>query len=642
MGKEDSMIVSRVRQPGGYGLILALAAVGLLAAGAVGWIWYTNLGRHIVNAPKTDPRELIPGMLEINRAGELLTEVPAGQESSPESLKAIEESQTLAEQGLAKVDPKGPLAAKARMVRGTALRRLGRHAESLGVIEEALRLCPPAESEVVTQIRIERALTLTALGKWEQGVPELEAVEAEAEAAAEAANAPAVNGHRARLAQAKLYDTVGRPGLTRGVYERISERHAGPEKYWQKEANSKLEALLRNLSPEPREKAPPENAKAKPGPAPAAGKEPTVWTAAGGPYLIEKTFAVPAGATLEIGPGTRVVAAEGAKIEVRGRLIAKGGDGDARILFVPLTGRMDAYSWDGIEFAGGAPNAGSALAGCRIESARTGVAVTDGSPTLENCEITRCGRAAVSVRKGSPRLANCRLEGNLGMGVEVRGKDAKPELTGCTLSGNRLEGLLAADGAAPALTDATVSGNRGDGLAYSAAAGGRLAGKSVVEGNALNGLRIDNKCAPAVEGATVRRNGRNGLAVHQGRPVIRGATVAENKAAGLVYDFDAAGVLEGCTITGNAGGGIVLKGGAGAVQVRKNRVTGHKVGILVAGDSRPVLDGNDLSGNAEAALANDTGHTLDAPNHYWGAADEAAVRKLIRGTVNIDGFRKEP
>lgn len=71
----------------------------------------------------------------------------------------------------------------------------------------------------------------------------------------------------------------------------------------------------------------------------------TVWTAAEGPRLVSGTLTVPAGLTLRIAPGTTVAFGSGARLDVRGRLLAEGTAAAPIGLIRDWTG---AANWAGI------------------------------------------------------------------------------------------------------------------------------------------------------------------------------------------------------------------------------------------------------------------------------------------------------
>ena len=104
----------------------------------------------------------------------------------------------------------------------------------------------------------------------------------------------------------------------------------------------------------------------------------TVWTAQGSPYLITGEFTIPAGISLTIQPGTSVYFEPSARMVIRGRLAAEGGE-NALIRFTRTPGSQG--TWNGLQFIGsGAENR---IAYAVLEYGRT----NDGMVGVENSRL---------------------------------------------------------------------------------------------------------------------------------------------------------------------------------------------------------------------------------------------------------------
>jgi hypothetical protein len=103
-----------------------------------------------------------------------------------------------------------------------------------------------------------------------------------------------------------------------------------------------------------------------------------VWTARGGPYLITGDFTIPAGISLTIQPGTSVFFETGARMVIRGRLVADGAE-DALIRFTRTPGSTG--TWAGLQFNGSTED--NRITYALIEYGRT----NDGMVGVENSHL---------------------------------------------------------------------------------------------------------------------------------------------------------------------------------------------------------------------------------------------------------------
>ncbi len=104
----------------------------------------------------------------------------------------------------------------------------------------------------------------------------------------------------------------------------------------------------------------------------------TIWTARGGPYVITGEFTIPVGVSLTIQPGTSVFFETGARMVIRGRLVADGSE-NALIRFTRTPGSTG--TWTGLQFNGSTTD--NRITYALIEYGRT----NDGMVGVENSRL---------------------------------------------------------------------------------------------------------------------------------------------------------------------------------------------------------------------------------------------------------------
>jgi hypothetical protein len=193
-----------------------------------------------------------------------------------------------------------------------------------------------------------------------------------------------------------------------------------------------------------------------------------IWDLTGSPYYVTCDVTVPAGQTLEIGPGVQVLFMGHYKFNVFGNLQATGTEEDPVFFTTDTLANPDC--WDGIKFSGSASSA-SQLSYCLIENGLSvseeshegaGVRCGDGaSPSFSHCTIARCRArwgGGASVNTGSsPTFDHCTFRGNsaqaCGGAIEVV-DDGQTTISHCTFVGNWGEGW---DQAAVCIARSTVT-----------------------------------------------------------------------------------------------------------------------------------------------------------------------------------------
>lgn len=197
---------------------------------------------------------------------------------------------------------------------------------------------------------------------------------------------------------------------------------------------------------------------------------------------------------------------------------------------------------------------------------RSGILVTQSSPTIRNCVIEDCWNGlfggGVQVEQGADvRLIGCVIDRNLaGQGGAVNvWEGARATLEGCTLSNNRVDitggaGLMADLGSEVTMIGCLVTGNQAIGFAGSSA-GVRVARDS--EGMLINCIVAGNTASGASGGVSFTNSGAG---------AVINCTIADNIApsggAGLLVTTTGPEVrIENTILWGNAPDAIRLDAG---------------------------------------------------------------------------------
>jgi len=253
-----------------------------------------------------------------------------------------------------------------------------------------------------------------------------------------------------------------------------------------------------------------------PGPTPVSGsvESDTTWYAGASPYIIEHTVIVKDKATLTVEPGTEI-RSKGGAIVIEGRINAQG-DEEHIIVF----GAADAdKTWDGLLF-NNVRDKENLIKSCRIKDADTAITCHASSPRVESCELTNNATA-----------------------VKIIGSFSKAQIIKNTISRNKEEAIIIADGAQPALTDNNIQDNIKAGVLIQSA-------------------------APVISHNAIMRNQGSGILVQKSRAVINENNIIENK------PFNMAGGMSGETVNaldnwwGSAKGLEILAGIQGKINVK--------------------------------------------------------------------------
>jgi parallel beta-helix repeat protein len=181
--------------------------------------------------------------------------------------------------------------------------------------------------------------------------------------------------------------------------------------------------------------------------------------------------------------------------------------------------------------------------------------------------------SALAVHGAAVIVEGCRLSSHLGATVWVGGAAADLRLRDCVLRDGAQNAVTVADEARVQVVGCRISGHRGP-----LAAGGEhvslVVRRSEIVDNLDHGIVAVGGATVVVDRCTISRNAGTGVLLGGAAPASR------------VVDS---------TIEDNAGGGVVVEGGRG--RIRGNTIRGCDVGIAVTGGAAPRIDDNELVDN---------------------------------------------
>jgi hypothetical protein len=299
-----------------------------------------------------------------------------------------------------------------------------------------------------------------------------------------------------------------------------------------------------------------------------AGTVSGVWTVVGSPYQINGEITVPNDSTLTIEPGVEVVFMGHYKLNVQGRLLAVGTQGDT----IRFRAADTQTGWHGIRFDGTAnTNDTSKIIYCVL---RNGKAVTGSG-------FDRCGGAILIREFDRVLVSNCLLDSNMQSG---EGWDPIPEAGPAIYIYH----------ASPVITNSVFShhtGSKGCAIACLACP------RAIISNNVFR-RNLGAWAGPIV----IRENGSS---------IISGNIITDNvgqtaAGGGICIETGASPRIENNIITSNFapyGGGILCWQNTNAVLLNNtiaNNSANQGGGIFCTENSDPVLVNNILYGNTSA------------------------------------------
>jgi len=267
--------------------------------------------------------------------------------------------------------------------------------------------------------------------------------------------------------------------------------------------------------------------------------------------------------------------------------------------------------------------------GVTREAGKSAVRITDGTPTIANCNISsEDGSGIIVESKGAqPTITNCRIHDCKESGLYFTNK-ASGRIRGCTLDNNRVAGVYVDDGE-PTIAECRISGGQLFGIR--APEGTVLIEDCDIRESKYGGVSSDAKAEITMRKCRITGGGRDGLRlfgeakVYQtklddhkndgvlvarlGDVLLRDCTITNSGRMGGYIAGTAK--IEGCTISGQKDNGIEVASKGGNARIVRTQVSeGGKTGIAVFGKAHienctitnPQKRGIEVAANAEGVI----------------------------------------
>ena len=227
----------------------------------------------------------------------------------------------------------------------------------------------------------------------------------------------------------------------------------------------------------------------------------------------------------------------------------------------------------------------------------------------------------MAVHNVEATVEGCLLSSHLGATVWVGGPNSSALILGCTITGGAQNGVWVCEEGRARVVATRIAGNR-----WPTMAGGAHAVLEITDSELVDNL--DGGVA-AVDGALL---------------VIEGSTVAGNAGTGILLGAAApSSRVEDCSVERNSDEGILVAAARGCAVLR-NRVHGNGIGIGVLGGASPRVEGNDLAGNGTGIGVRGRGtdpvvigNTVAGTRLTGIVVDEAAAGRFEGNTVSGAG-----
>jgi parallel beta-helix repeat protein len=246
---------------------------------------------------------------------------------------------------------------------------------------------------------------------------------------------------------------------------------------------------------------------------------------------------------------------------------------------------------------------------------------------------------------------------NESYGVNVS-NTAVAELTDCTVGANTKVGIRVYGSAQVTLTNSRVTGTKPDSAGeygygvYVYGEGHVALLNCTLSDNVSRGIWLRESCEVTLSDTRVMRTQANpngeagfGLDVEDGSfATLSRCTVNSNSSCGMIVDDDAHAVIDGCTFSENAYDGIYIHDAARA-EITNSKILNTKKslppstccgsGIVGADSSQLTIQGNTISGNAEAGvwIANSAEVTVTGNTISDNKLGAVAVYGSARATI---------
>ncbi|MBB2940594.1 SpoVK/Ycf46/Vps4 family AAA+-type ATPase [Actinoplanes lutulentus] len=292
--------------------------------------------------------------------------------------------------------------------------------------------------------------------------------------------------------------------------------------------------------------------------------------------------------------------------------------GRARLLDCEIS----AVDGPGLAIEGGEPM----LSATTIrDTVGAGILVVNGSPVLHGCTVEGAGGHGVVVVNGTPVMRDCRVTAPAGNGLFLT-DTAKAEFAGCDVAGGvvlddsaeaRLTGgVLHGTATAPALSVQGSAAGTVDGVTM------RDADHALVVAGAARAELTDVTIVAArTTGVEVRDTGRVTVARSEMRDCATGLHVVSGVAhlsgtrlsggSNAIVSDGGNTIIDGCDIADTTAIGVTAAAGA-KLRLKATRVHGcGGAGVRYGPGSRGVVDGCEIFGNAGGGLQLETGEPVE-------------------------------
>jgi F-box protein 11 len=254
------------------------------------------------------------------------------------------------------------------------------------------------------------------------------------------------------------------------------------------------------------------------------------------------------------------------------------------------------------------------------------LAVSQGKPEFEGCDLTSDGEAAVTVwgAKAEPVFRKCTIHGsqgagflfhsgatgvlegceifeNAGPGIEIR-QEANPTFRQCMLRDGKGPGVVVVQNGRGIFEDCTIAGNSGDGIVVRQRSEPTLRRCHFRQAKA-HALVFADKGQGLAEDCDISGSLLAGVLIDsQAGPTLRGCTIADGSDRGVLVSQEGAGRLEGCTISANALAGVEIQTGGKTQFAACKLQNGKNVGLLCNQRGEGKLENCSITGNLQAGV----------------------------------------
>lgn len=275
-------------------------------------------------------------------------------------------------------------------------------------------------------------------------------------------------------------------------------------------------------------------------------------------------------------PGDQPTLAEALEAASDGDVIALEGHHTVGMTIV-----TKALTIQGGQLSGTGPavlrlEADATLRGIRIENAQHGVVVKEGSPRLEDLEMSVGGTAIAC------------------------GWSVKPQIRGVRIQKSSI-GLSAQADAAPYAEDLVVT-STGSGLFFCGNAKGTITSCAIAAGQ-MAAVEVAENAAPTLVSVSVAAAGRGGFFIHgTSKPQLHGCSALRCGLAGMEVTGDADPTVDGFLVREGGAGGLFLHGSSKGTYLELHIDGGPLAAIEISEQATPELERGLIAGTSAGGV----------------------------------------